>query len=198
MKYAKIVLSVVVILSVTFMVSCKNVSDKPNTPKEPELSNKFDGTFVAVNGLFGDLPFIGYGMNNLLEKVTGEKRARPHYVSGRIAMELLTAHRDGTLKHPLVLVGHSLGGNAVTDIAYILGKEGVVVDYMVVVDAPVPREIGSNVRDVTNFLCSKLSCVGVPLNKGEEFTYDVDHIPLGNDERLHRYIFKKLNLKYKD
>lgn len=55
---------------------------------------------------------------------------------------------------PVVLVGHSLGGNAVIWIAKALGEHRIKVSYMATLAAPAPGPVPPNVRRVTNYYFS--------------------------------------------
>lgn len=52
---------------------------------------------------------------------------------------------------PVVLVGHSLGANAVISIAERLAEEGIAVDYMATFAATAPDPVPANVRRVVNY-----------------------------------------------
>ncbi|MGE0281330.1 MAG: lipase [Rhizobiaceae bacterium] len=52
---------------------------------------------------------------------------------------------------PVVLVGHSLGANAVISIAERLAREGIAVDYMATFAATAPDPVPGNVRRVVNY-----------------------------------------------
>ena len=49
------------------------------------------------------------------------------------------------------MIGHSMGGNAVTEMSADLKKLGIRIPYMAVFDAPVPSIVSSNVDKVDNF-----------------------------------------------
>ena len=51
----------------------------------------------------------------------------------------------------VVLVGHSLGANAVIGIAERLGEAGIAVDYMATFAATAPDPVPRNVRRVVNY-----------------------------------------------
>jgi pimeloyl-ACP methyl ester carboxylesterase len=55
---------------------------------------------------------------------------------------------------PVVLVGHSLGGNAVIWIAKALGEHKIKVSYMATLAAPAPAPVPPNVRRVVNYYFS--------------------------------------------
>lgn len=52
---------------------------------------------------------------------------------------------------PVVLVGHSLGANAIIGVAERLAKQGIAVDYMATFAATDPDPVPRNVRRVVNY-----------------------------------------------
>lgn len=94
---------------------------------------------------------------NVMYPLAGEIRKRGHNVdmtsyqaANRIVREITEKKR----KRPgtkIALVGHSLGGNAVTSILQALAKEGIKIEYAAVIDAPDPRPIAPAVGIVDNF-----------------------------------------------
>jgi hypothetical protein len=175
----------------TTSISTKATSTAPLTSSQTTCSSGFRGTFYAVNGLAGDLPAIGYGMNNLQRKVTCVSPAYSRHSEDRIEKEIIALHKAGKLKRPLILVGHSLGGNVVTRIIRDLQSYGIVVDYAAIIDAPMPVKIESNVKVIDNFLSTK-STIGKKLTRGNEIVLQgVDHIPMGNDPKLQSRILSQ-------
>jgi thioesterase domain-containing protein len=67
-----------------------------------------------------------------------------------IALEIIGRQRRSGPR-PVVLVGHSLGANAVIQIAELLKKEHITVQYMATFAATGPHPVPSNVRRVDNF-----------------------------------------------
>ena len=67
-----------------------------------------------------------------------------------MALEIIDRQRRSGPR-PVVLVGHSLGANAVIQIAELLKKEHITVQYMAIFAATGPDPVPSNVRRVDNF-----------------------------------------------
>jgi thioesterase domain-containing protein len=67
-----------------------------------------------------------------------------------VALEIIDRQRRSGPK-PVVLVGHSLGANAVIQIAKLLKRERITVQYMAIFAATGPDPVPSNVRRVDNF-----------------------------------------------
>ena len=67
-----------------------------------------------------------------------------------VAMEIVDRQRR-LGRRPVVLVGHSLGANAVIQVAELLKREHITVQYMAIFAATGPDPVPSNVRRVDNF-----------------------------------------------
>ncbi len=68
----------------------------------------------------------------------------------RAAAEII-ANRKKYGRRPVVLIGHSLGANAVIRMAKVLKKKRIRIDYMVTFAATNPDPIPTNVRKATNY-----------------------------------------------
>ena len=68
-----------------------------------------------------------------------------------------------------MLVGHSLGANAVIQIAELLKKEHITVQYMAIFAATGPDPVPSNVRRVDNFYFATHGW-GEPLTGARDFS----------------------------
>jgi len=73
-----------------------------------------------------------------------------HLTWRSVARQIIAdTRRNGRV--PVVLVGHSLGANAVISIAERLAQEGIAVDYMATFAATAPDPVPGNVRRVVNY-----------------------------------------------
>lgn len=122
---------------------------------------------VLLRG-FGDVFSRG------LDAIGAELRAKgiPATVAGhnswrRIGRGIIERRRQGA-RGRIVLVGHSLGANAVTVMAAELGREGIAVDLMVSLAATNPKPVSANVRRAVNFYFSSGGW-GEPLVAGKNF-----------------------------
>ncbi|KAB2731155.1 thioesterase domain-containing protein [Brucella intermedia] len=86
---------------------------------------------------------------------------------------ILTDQRNNP-RAPVVLIGHSLGANAVIDIAAALEKKGIQVAYMATFAATAPAPLPGNVRRVVNFYFKQHGW-GLPLTAGPRFKGSLDN-----------------------
>jgi len=97
-----------------------------------------------------------------------EAHVQSHYTWRSVARDIIADRRNG-MSRPVVLVGHSLGANAVISIAEKLAAEGIAVDYMATFAATDPDPVPANVRRVVNYYFATNGW-GEPLVAGRGFT----------------------------
>ena len=73
------------------------------------------------------------------------------HIGWRGVARQIIADTRGNGRRPVVLVGHSLGANAVIGIAEWLSEEGIVVDYMATFAATAPDPVPANVSRAVNY-----------------------------------------------
>jgi len=94
-----------------------------------------------------------YGMDDLANKLRAvgvNAVAVNHSAWPQIADMLIKQRASGEYTGPIVLVGHSLGGDDVIRTAQALGAANVPVDLLVPVDAVTPLEVPANVVRAIN------------------------------------------------
>lgn len=72
-----------------------------------------------------------------------------------VADHLLTDHRAGRLREPVVLVGHSRGGRQALSVAGKLRREGIRIDLILTADVMRPPEVPANVGRAVNLYLTK-------------------------------------------
>ncbi len=198
MKTRGLILTGIIALSAAFTT---NVASAQNL--QPVYQHQM--TYL-VNGLASVMPFVGYGFNNLKEKLGDAK----HYdyatpVEGRIAVQpmVLADIKRQYARDPSILinlVGISYGANIVTSLAAQLNDAGIPVNYLGVLDGPMLTPVTPNVHRVDNFVCRTVGCIGqkVRLARGNnltmhtEFKLSSSHIGLGDHAVVHNRIIGQL------
>lgn len=142
-----------------------------------------------------------------LEKLTHllNRRGYYAYVYGYKHADEVTKHTAATYargQRPiLALIGHSLGANAVVQIATELDKLGIPVQLLVTFDATKPFQVPNNVQHIVNFYQNNgfgKELVPPPGFKGEltniDLTADTSltHITIDDADRLHHYVLGKI------
>lgn len=86
----------------------------------------------------------------------------------RFVLNRIIADQKENPRAPVVLIGHSLGANAVINIAAGLEKKGIRVTYMATFAATAPDPLPGNIRRVVNFYFKQHGW-GLPLVAGPRF-----------------------------
>jgi len=102
----------------------------------------------------GWLHVYSRGLRTIADQLPAAARVVGYEDANEIAGDIVARYRRGAVDGPIVLVGHSLGGNAVTRMANTLAANHVPVAYLGVLDAVEPYPIPDNVAVVDNFMSS--------------------------------------------
>lgn len=92
----------------------------------------------------------------------------------RLVLNRIVANQQKNGTAPVILIGHSLGANAVIQIAEALEKRGIAVQYMATFAATGPDPLPGNIRRVVNFYFSEHGW-GRPLVPGPRFSGKLDN-----------------------
>ena len=68
-----------------------------------------------------------------------------------IAEDIVERSKWRRVRYPVIIMGHSLGGNATMQMSKFLGDNGVKVAYAVSFDPTITTFVGPNVGEVTNY-----------------------------------------------
>ena len=99
----------------------------PNVSTDP-------ARIYLLRGLFG---IFSTGMDSLASKLSAQGY-NPNLLSwtdASVVVDQITTARRGGDDKPIILIGHSLGSNAVAGIAQQLGQQNIPVDLVVTFDA---------------------------------------------------------------
>jgi pimeloyl-ACP methyl ester carboxylesterase len=119
---------------------------------------------VGLDALAGELARMGVAAS-----VYG------HGESGSVAAAAIRDYKSGRV-HSIILVGHSLGGGAVLDVAERLRDAGVPVALLISLESGSSGPVASNVRRAVNFY---ISGSGVPVSPGPGFHGSLQNIDVG-------------------
>jgi hypothetical protein len=117
-------------------------------------------------------------------------------VAHRIADKYSRGHRD-----VIVIIGHSLGANAMFDIANQLDQQNIPIELVVTFDATRPQPVPKNVLHLVNFY--QENGFGKPVTAAPDFKGELTNIDLTADTglshttiekspRLHLMVMKKI------
>lgn len=155
---------------------CEPTVLKPVQPLVPEPADIF-----LVRGLFG---VFSLGMDTLAERL--QVRGYPSTLWGWSDVPLITSnivagHRRGDTSH-IILIGHSLGADAVIEVAQALRDEAIPVDLVVTFDVTVEIVVPNNVAHYFNFY--QYNGFGRSAAVGPGFKGDFHNFDLSNYKQL--------------
>lgn len=147
--------------------------------------------------LRGLMNVFSLGMDDLAEQLrrTGiETTIANHADADRLISEIIAGYAAGD-RAPIVLIGHSLGADAVMLMAASLDRSGVPVDLVIPFDATAPHEASANIARVVNFTKRFLITPGAGFH-GALANIDlsgepgIDHLNIDKSSRLHAQVLR--------
>ncbi len=157
---------------------------------------------VQVDLFRGLADIFSRGMDSLTDKLNRQGYSARVYsthgwqaAAARIADGYTRGHRD-----IIVIIGHSLGGNAAFDVANALDRQNIPVELIVTFDATRPQPVPKNVLHFVNFY--QENGFGKQVSAGPDFKGELSNIDLTADTglshttiekspRLHAVVMKK-------
>ncbi len=80
-----------------------------------------------------------------------DARVYNHGAWENLALDIVTRSKSKKVSYPIIIMGHSLGGNASVQMATYLGERGIPVSYVVAFDPTVTTYAGKKVKRVVNY-----------------------------------------------
>jgi hypothetical protein len=149
--------------------------------------------------LRGLMNVFSLGMDDLAQKLAREgipASVRNHIEEAQIVEEIAGRYRAGD-RRPIILIGHSLGADAVMLMSEQLGRLSVPVSLVVLFDGTQPMAVGENVARVLN-ITQHVAITPGPGFHGEIETIDesrdasVTHTTIDKSVRLQAAVIGKI------
>lgn len=121
-----------------------------HTRKIPPYVKK-TGEVILLRGLAN---VFSKGMDVIGDKLKAkgvDARVYNHASWEDLARDIIARSKQKKVSYPIVIMGHSLGGNASIQMATVLGKAGIPVSYVVTFDPTEPRFAGPKIKRVVNY-----------------------------------------------
>jgi thioesterase domain-containing protein len=159
-------------------------------------------TFAAGKGERGGHPqvYLLRGLANIFStgldeigrrlRLAGVDAHVQSFTAWRSALNKIVADRRKFGPSPVILVGHSLGANAIISLAQALEKNGIRVDYMASFAATSPSPLPANITRVVNFYFSSHSW-GAALTKGPGFRGRLENRDLSHYQHVNHFNIEK-------
>lgn len=157
-------LSIWVIASVPGSAATKAVEQASQPSQQIALRrHRYQGDVYLLRG-FGDV--FSRGLDDMGAKLQslGIDAKVGRHTDWRRATTAIIANQKKYGRVPVVLIGHSLGANAIIRIAEKLQRHKITVQYLATFEPTEQLEIPSNVKRAVNYYLSN-SSMGLPLKK---------------------------------
>ncbi len=168
MAFRKIGVALVLsgVLALTGCTSTGSSSSNTSTARQPNKAQKQrpsdididvrgkvtrSGEVYLLRGLANVFSRGMDAMGARLVRAGVDARVYNHAAWKDLAANIVARHKRKQVSYPVIIMGHSLGGNASTKMAKYLGDRGVKVSYVVAFDPTVTTYVGRNVRKVINY-----------------------------------------------
>lgn len=142
------------------------------------LPSRADTHVYLLRGLFG---VFSQGLDALAEQLMAQGYHAELYGwdESQHVIDLIRRRDQQGHEGPTILIGHSLGANAVIMVAESLNKRGIAVDLAVTFDATDPDPVPQNVAILINFWAD--DGFGVPVTAVPGYTGDLQNIDLSDE-----------------
>ena len=183
MEFSRRVHRIVALFLAALLLSSQALASSHTRSQKHAAVSKYRGDVILLRGFGGA---FSTGMDKIA-KMLIKRRIKARVMSHnqwRNAGRAIVANQKKFGSKPVIVVGHSWGGNAAIKLAQMLKRERISVTYMVTFDATSPKPAPSNVRRLTNFY-SKDRGWGVPVKRGAGFRGVLKNVDLSNDRKIH-------------
>jgi len=123
----------------------------PNEIREVPRRVTRTGEIILLRGLAN---IYSKGMDVIGDRLVAkgvDARVYNHSAWENLAIDIVRRSKKKKVSYPIIIMGHSLGGNASVQMATYLGKRGVPVSYVVAFDPTVTNYAGPKVKRVVNY-----------------------------------------------
>ncbi len=112
---------------------------------------------AEVYFLRGGFDVFSLGLNDMAAQLQSRKinaKATSYLAWKSIASDITRRASQKKVSYPIILVGHSFGADAVTDLANYLGNHGVPTELVIGLDPTHKRVFTQGAKRVVNYRCS--------------------------------------------
>ncbi len=159
-----------VFVAALLLGGCVDLTSQPGARLASAEAAQTSPSRGQVYCLRGWLGVWSRGVDVLAARARSELRMQATSLSDpewrRLALEITSERSAGRARGPLVLVGHSLGGDDQIRVAKVLNDSGIPVDLMILIDANTPPSIPPNVRRCVNIYKSQPLRDALPVFRG--------------------------------
>ena len=99
-----------------------------------------------------------------------------------VATDITLRQQSEEISFPIIIIGHSLGGNESSKFANYLGERGIPVEYVVTLDPVETGVVGQGVKNVVNYYLPKSADNRLLAGKG--FNGKIENIDVSHDAKV--------------
>jgi len=128
-----------------------SVQRKSKTKREIASHVTRTGEIILLRGLAN---VYSKGMDVIGDRLKAkgvDARVYNHRAWENLAIDIVARSKEKSVSYPIIIMGHSLGGNASVQMASYLGQRGIPVSYVVAFDPTVTTFAGPKVKKVVNY-----------------------------------------------
>ena len=196
----RVLASAVLAALLSLSVASAFAQSRPPATALPPLPKRAETHVYLMRGLLG---VFSLGMDDLAVKLnTNGYRSNVYgWDSWQTVAEVIAQRYDGGHRGPIVVIGHSLGANAVFYVADDLQRRSIPVLLGVTFDATEPGKVPTNVMTFVNFWARDgfgKPVEAVPGYNGELDNIDlsnrpdVDHMSIDSLDQFHKFVIGNL------
>ncbi|MCP4071858.1 MAG: hypothetical protein GY742_08985 [Hyphomicrobiales bacterium] len=163
-------------------------------------------TAEEVYMIRGYMDVFSAGMNQMTSRLKRYGVKASVHSNGEwrdLARNIIRRNKQGKVSHPIVIVGHSLGGVEAPKFANALGRGGVKVGLVIGLDPGFaePVAFGPNIRQVVNYKIPS----GQNYRRGRGFNgsirtinvskYGVDHVGIDKNPQVQHQVIRRIRRK---
>ena len=137
------------VLAVSGCTSSSTTSSEVLKIENPKITR--NGEIYLFRGLAN---VFSQGMDVIGEKMVRQgidAKVYNHAAWRNIADDIVTRSARRKVRYPVIIMGHSLGGNATMQMSKYLGDRGIEVAYAVSFDPTITTFVGPNIGEVINY-----------------------------------------------
>jgi len=109
------------------------------------------GEIILLRGLAN---IFSQGMDVIGDRLKAkgvDARVYNHNAWENLAIDIVNRSKKKQVSYPIIIMGHSLGGNASVQMATYLGKRGIPVSFVVAFDPTIATFAGAKIKRVVNY-----------------------------------------------
>lgn len=150
----RIFAAAIAVFAATALTACQSSGTSTTTTslsRADVTQYRYSGEVYLLRGLANVFSTGLDEINGKFQRRGVNSRVDNHSAWQRYADDILARAESGRVSYPIVIMGHSLGGNASVQMAKYLGDNGVEVAYVVAFDPTITTTVGPNVGRVVNY-----------------------------------------------